>query len=95
MVIKLMTYQCICLLGLVDFILILTHLINQGLNVARSAECQIVVLVGDEAYYGRFGFKRIDQGRILFPGPVNPKRLLCLCLKDDALSNFQGMVIGI
>lgn len=71
-----------------------SDLINQGLNAARTSGRSIVLLVGDEPYYGRFGFKNIEAGRIIFPGPVNPKRLLGLSLKDEALEKAQGIVIG-
>jgi predicted N-acetyltransferase YhbS len=71
-----------------------SDLIKQGLDAARSKGRSIVLLVGDEPYYGRFGFKSIEAGRIFFPGPVDPKRLLGLSLKEDTLSQARGMVTG-
>ena len=35
-----------------------------------------MVLVGDEPYYGKAGFKRIPKGQVTMPGPVDPARLL-------------------
>lgn len=71
-----------------------SNLINEGLKTARSAGRSIVLLVGDEPYYARFGFKSIEGGRIIFPGPLDPTRLLGLSLRKDALLQSSGMVIG-
>jgi len=35
-----------------------------------------VLLVGDEAYYSRVGFKVVPKGRASMPGPVDYGRLL-------------------
>ncbi len=36
----------------------------------------LIILVGDLAYYSKVGFKKIGQKRILFEGPVNSQRVL-------------------
>ena len=46
------------------------RLIGEGL--ARAATR--VLLVGDEPYYGRFGFRRLDG--VTMPPPTNPDRVL-------------------
>jgi predicted N-acetyltransferase YhbS len=38
------------------------------------------------------GFSPIAPGRIRFPGPVNPARILGLALVDGALENLTGDV---
>ena len=43
---------------------------------------RLVILVGDEPYYGKCGFKRIPPGRVVMPGPVDPARLLVAELSD-------------
>ena len=45
-----------------------TTLVTQALEAARSSGTALVVLVGDEPYYGRFGFKAVPFGQIVFPG---------------------------
>jgi predicted N-acetyltransferase YhbS len=67
-------------------------LVADALDEARRAGIGLVVLVGDEPYYARFGFKRVPAGHILFPGPVNPARILAVELAPDALASFRGMV---
>ena len=40
--------------------------------------------VGDEAYYQRFGFKRVAPGRFTLPGPVDQHRILIRDLSPRA-----------
>lgn len=68
------------------------RLVAEGLEKARKAGVALVLLVGDEPYYGRFGFKRIGLSRIKMPGPVDPSRMLAVELKEGALAEFQGLV---
>lgn len=68
------------------------QLISEGLELARSHGIGIVVLVGDESYYGRFGFSTVPPGAITLPGPVNPARILALELRPGAASEFLGVI---
>jgi predicted N-acetyltransferase YhbS len=67
-------------------------LVAQALEAARSAGIALVVLVGDEPYYGRLGFRRIPWGQITLPGPVDPGRLLAAELTEGALTGYAGLV---
>ncbi len=69
-----------------------TALISRALEVAKRAHHRLVVLVGDEPYYGKSGFKRIPKGRVKFPGPVDPARLLVAELVDNAFDGVSGMI---
>lgn len=68
------------------------QLISEGLEQARAQNVGIVVLVGDEPYYGRFGFSPVPPGAITLPGPVNPARILALELRVGAAAGFQGVI---
>lgn len=68
------------------------RLVAEGLDLARDNNVALVILVGDEPYYARFGFKPMPLGSITFPGPVNPARILGLELQTDAAANFRGLV---
>ena len=68
------------------------RLIADGIEMARAAGIELVVLVGDEPYYSRFGFKRAAAARISLPGPVDPARLLVAELSPGAAERFSGMV---
>ena len=66
-------------------------LMQTSLEAARKLGHRAVVLVGDEPYYGRAGFKRIEPaGRITMPGPVDLARLLGLSLVEGALEAMAG-----
>lgn len=68
------------------------ELMNRALTAAADAHCPLVILVGDEPYYRRFGFQPVMQGRIILPAPVNPARLLARELTEGALQTAGGVV---
>ena len=67
-------------------------LMERGLDEARKRGHEVVILVGDEPYYARVGFSKLPPGRIRFPGPVDPSRILGLSLKAGAALNLSGEV---
>jgi len=67
-------------------------LMEHALAEARRLGHDVVILVGDEPYYARVGFAKLPPGRIRFPGPVDPSRILCLSLKAGAALNLSGEV---
>jgi predicted N-acetyltransferase YhbS len=67
-------------------------LAQRSLDAARAAGCKLVVLVGDEPYYSRLGFKRAPPGRISLPGPVDPARVLVCELVPGAFEGVSGPV---
>jgi len=67
-------------------------LIARALEEARGKGHRLVILVGDEPYYGKSGFKRIPPGRAIMPGPVDPARLLVAELADGAFNGVSGPV---
>jgi predicted N-acetyltransferase YhbS len=67
-------------------------LVGKALEDARAAGIAIVVLVGDEPYYARLGFKRVAPCRIVLPGPANPERILAVELEEGSLARYSGLV---
>jgi predicted N-acetyltransferase YhbS len=67
-------------------------LIERGLKDAKAKGHRLVVLVGDEPYYGRCGFKRIPKGAATMPGPVDPARLLVAELAEGAFAGVGGPI---
>ncbi len=51
-----------------------------------------MVLVGDEAYYSRVGFKPVPKGRMTMPGPVDYSRLLVIELVEGAFTDVCGAI---
>lgn len=59
-------------------------------GIARSAAATryaAIVLVGDESYYARAGFKRLPG--VSFPGPVDRARILGLTLKGGVSGDVR------
>ena len=68
------------------------RLLQASLDAARAQGHKLVLLVGDEPYYKRVGFKRVPMGRLVMPGPVDPARLLICELQDGAFEGVHGHV---
>lgn len=66
------------------------ELMNRSLHAARHAGHEFVILVGDHAYYRTFGFERVPNGRITFPGPADPARILACELVQGVSENYHG-----
>ena len=70
------------------------RLVAEALDEMKHAGVKLVVLVGDEPYYGRFGFEPVAPGQMIFPGPVNPQRILAVELEAGALQFFRGLIVA-
>jgi predicted N-acetyltransferase YhbS len=53
-----------------------------------------VLLVGDPAYYRRFGFSAEKTGRLWMPGPYERPRLLAKGLIPGALDHAYGLIVA-
>lgn len=67
-------------------------LITQSMATAREKGHELVLLVGDEPYYRRFGFKKIPVDQLSLPGPVNPDRFLASELVEGVLAKAKGLI---
>jgi predicted N-acetyltransferase YhbS len=67
-------------------------LLDRALTDAKAKGHRLVLLVGDEAYYSRVGFKPVPKGRATMPGPVDYSRLLVAELVDGAFSDVSGAI---
>jgi len=67
-------------------------LLDRALRDAKARGHRLVVLVGDEAYYSRVGFKAIPKGRATMPGPVDYGRLLVNELGEGAFTDVSGAI---
>ena len=67
-------------------------LMQAGIAAARDRGWRAILLVGDEPYYSRAGFAKLQRSRVQFPGPVDSSRLLGLALADGALENLAGLI---
>lgn len=69
-------------------------LMTQAIARARELGHKAILLVGDAAYYGRFGFSAAATGDLRMPGPFDQARLLGLELEPGALASARGIIAG-
>ena len=67
-------------------------LLERALKDAKAHGHALVLLVGDEPYYSRVGFKQVPKGRVTMPGPVDASRILVFELVDGAFEGVSGTV---
>ena len=67
-------------------------LMNHALAAAKTRGHGAVILLGDAAYYSRFGFAASKTGELSLPGPFERDRLLGLELREGALDGAWGMI---
>ena len=67
-------------------------LTRRAIARARLAGHHAILLVGDAAYYGRFGFTAASTGELWMPGRFQRGRLLALELRSGALAGARGLI---
>jgi len=67
-------------------------LVRRAITRARLTGHGAILLVGDLAYYGRFGFSAASTGGLWMPGRYERDRLLALELKPGALAGARGLI---
>jgi predicted N-acetyltransferase YhbS len=67
-------------------------MMQRALKDATEQGHKLVVLVGDEPYYKKAGFKRVPKGQVTMPGPVDPARLLVAELEAGAFAGVSGTI---
>ncbi len=70
------------------------RLIGRALREARRRGHGAVVLVGDAAYYRRFGFSTATTRELRMPGDPEPERLLAIQLAPGALDGARGAILA-
>ena len=65
---------------------LMSHAISEAKRLGHKA----ILLVGDAAYYGRFGFSAEKTGSLSMPGPYERHRFLALELVPGALDGAHG-----
>jgi predicted N-acetyltransferase YhbS len=68
-------------------------LMSHALATARARCHGAVILLGDAAYYARFGFTAAKTAELSLPGPFERERLLGLELRDGALEGASGLIV--
>jgi predicted N-acetyltransferase YhbS len=67
-------------------------LMRHAIAAARMRGHRAILLVGDAAYYERFGFSAEKTGSLWMPGRYDQSRLLALELIPGALDGARGLI---
>lgn len=67
-------------------------LIERATKDAAALGYDLVLLVGDESYYARVGFRRVPPGQMVMPGPVDPARVLVWAADPERCKSIRGQV---
>jgi predicted N-acetyltransferase YhbS len=70
------------------------RLMREALWRAAIGGHKAVLLVGDAAYYARFGFEASFTTRLQLPGPVDRGRFLAFEIERGALDGVEGLVVA-
>jgi predicted N-acetyltransferase YhbS len=66
------------------------QLIEAACEAAGRAGVGVILLVGDQPYFQKFGFEPVPPGRAVLPGPVDGRRVLWRALRPGALDGVGG-----
>ncbi|WP_340645630.1 N-acetyltransferase [Phenylobacterium sp.] len=69
-------------------------LVLAACDAAQEAGFASVLLVGDEPYFGRFGFSAALAKRVRLPGPVDQRRVLVRGLREGGADDLSGLVVA-
>lgn len=69
-------------------------LMRRAVEEARRLGHGAILLVGDAAYYRRFGFTAEKTGSLAMPGPYERERFLALELVEGALDGASGTLVA-
>ncbi len=70
------------------------NLIRNAIAEARDAGFRWIILVGDAPYYEKAGFTKSPRGKITFPGPVDPDRVMVMELEAGSLNGVTGQLLA-
>ena len=68
-------------------------LVTRALAAASARGHRAVLLLGDAAYYSRFGFSAAKTAELMLPGAYEQERLLAIELAPGALDGAWGMIV--
>jgi len=67
-------------------------LVEAASRASAAAGFPLVLLVGDEPYFARFGYASAKTGKVRMPGPVDQRRVLALELRPGGADGLAGPV---
>lgn len=66
-------------------------LVRKACEASEATGHDLVLLVGDQPFFGPLGFAMVASGRVVMPGPVDARRLLAKALVPGADAGLEGI----
>lgn len=70
-------------------------LVRHACAAAAAAGESVILLVGEQAFFGPLGFAARPAARVRLPGPVDHQRVMARALRPGAVANLSGLVRAI
>ncbi|AGA64830.1 putative acetyltransferase protein [Liberibacter crescens BT-1] len=67
-------------------------LVQLAVDSSKENGSEVVLLIGDPAYYKQIGFQQIKEKTLELPGPVNPRKLMFYPLVENVSERLKGVV---
>jgi len=67
-------------------------LVRRAIDQAAAAGWDLIILVGDEPFFGPLGFTAAPAAAVRMPGPVDQRRVMVRALAPGADRDLQGLV---
>ncbi len=67
-------------------------LVQKVTEMSLEGGAEFILLVGDAPYYQPLGYEPAASGAIVFPGPVDPARILVRCRNRELLGRLAGKI---
>lgn len=68
------------------------QLMHTAQQEAHKRQVPFLLLIGNAAYYQRFGFSQVPNGQIRLPAPADPTRVLAYEIIPETLAKSHGLV---
>jgi len=68
------------------------ELVRIAVEAARKKGSEGVILVGDPPYYMPLGFEKVTYNALMFPAPVDPRRILVVPMADGVHERLKGEI---
>jgi predicted N-acetyltransferase YhbS len=70
-------------------------LVRHACAAAAAAGESVILLVGEQAFFGPLGFAATTAASVRLPGPVDQQRVMARALRPGATANLSGRVRAI
>ena len=70
-----------------------SQLLKKGIRIAKTLGFESIIVLGHEAFYPKFGFKRASKWNLKFPVDVPDEAFMAMELKEGSLNDKAGMVV--